>query len=132
MNKYYTAHGIVRYKNDWIILECPPSIVNYYKWWIEKFVWKKISTPLYGAHVTVLAGKHEKGLSKHPLWNKHQGQRVEFKYESKIYTDHEWFFKGKYFWLRVECPLLNQIRLELGLRPEPYHPLHLTIGVLGY
>lgn len=132
MDKFYFAEGVVRYKGDWIIVDCPHSVVNYYKWWVEKFIWKKLSTSYHGSHITVLAGKHEQGLNKHPLWGKYEGKIVEFKYHSHIYTDHNWFFKGQYFWLRVECPFLAKIRTELGLKPNLKWPYHLTVGYCGY
>lgn len=130
--KFYFAKGVIRYKGDWIIVEIPHSVINYYRFWVEKFTGKKISTSYHGCHITVLAGKHEKGLSSHPLWGKYEGKVVEFKYDSKIYTDNDWMFLGKYFWLRVECPFLNKLRTELGLKPELKWPLHATIGYRGY
>lgn len=130
--KFYTTKGVIRYKGDWIIVECPHDVVNYYRFWVQKFLGKKISTSYHKPHITVLAGKHERGLSKHPLWGKYEGKVVEFKYYSHIYTDHEWFTRGKYFWLRVECPFLEMLRLQLGLKPQLRWPLHLTVGYCGY
>jgi len=130
--KLYTAKGVLHYKGGWIVLEAPHDVVNYYKWWVERFIGKKISTSYHKPHVTVLAGKHEAGVNTHPLWGKYEGKEVVFKYESKLYTDHDWFFLGKYFWLRVHCPFLQQVRTELGLRPNLKWPLHLTIGYCGY
>lgn len=129
---FYLAKGVVRYKGGWITIEAPYDVVNYYKWWVEKFLGKKISTSYHKPHITVLAGKHEQGLDKHPLWGKYDGKEVEFKYYSTIHTDHDWFFRGKYFWLRVECSLLPVLREELGLKPNLKWPYHLTIGYCGY
>jgi hypothetical protein len=117
VNKFYFAKGKIRYKGEWIVVEAPYDIVNYYKWWVEKFIWKKISTSYHKPHITVLAGKHEKGLDKHPLWGKYEGKEVEFKYFSRIETDDRYLSYGRYFWLRVECPFLAQLRTELGLKP---------------
>jgi hypothetical protein len=129
---FYFAKGIVRYKGDWIVVECPWDVVRYYQFWVQKFIGKKITPSFHKPHITVLAGKHETGLSSHPLWGKYEGKQVEFKYYSHMHTDHKWFFKGKYFWLRVECPLLPVIRQELGLKPNLKWPYHLTIGNCGY
>jgi hypothetical protein len=130
--KFYFAKGVVRYKGDWVTIEAPYDVVNYYKFWVEKFTGKKISTSYHKPHITVLAGKHEAGGSKHTLWKKYEGQVVEFKYYSKIYTDRDWFFLGEYFWLRVQCPLIPKLREELGFKPELKWPPHLTIGYCGY
>ena len=130
--KYYTAEGTIQYKGDWITVQCPYGIVNYYKFWVEKFIGKKISTSYHSPHITVLAGKHEKGLSGHPLWKKYDGHRIEFRYDSKIYTDSPYITRGKYFWLQVDCPFLGQLRQELGLKPTLKWATHLTIGYCGY
>lgn len=132
MNNFYFAKGIVRYKGDWITVDCPHSIVNYYKWWVEKFIGKKTTTSYHRPHITVLAGKNEHGLNKHPLWGKYDGREVEFKYYSQIHTDNPWFFKGQYFWLRVECSILPKLRTELGLKPTLKWPYHMTICHCGY
>lgn len=128
MSNYYFARGIVRYKEDgWVIIETPKGIVNYYKWWIEKFTGKKISTSYHSPHITVVAAKHE--AAKNPrAWKKFDGKVVEFKYYSTLYTDE----KKEYFWLVVECPLIAEIRTSLGLNPKLKWPTHLTVGYLGY
>lgn len=129
--KFYFAKGVVRYKNDgWVVIECPFDVVNYYKWWIEKLTWKKISTSYHKPHITVVAAKHEpaKDLSQ---WKKWDGKEVEFKYYSTIYSNKE-VGADRYFWLVVECPMAATIRAELGLKPNLKWPYHLTIGYLGY
>lgn len=131
-NKFYIAKGVVRYKGDWVIIEAPLDVVNYYKFWVEKFTGKKISTSYHKPHITVLAGKYDKGCEKHPLWGKYENKPVEFKYFSEICTDNNWFNLGEYFWLKVECPLIPVLRSELGLKPYPFHHPHLTIGYRGY
>ena len=129
----YNTRGTIRYKDDgWVIVECPTTVVNYYKFWVEKFLGKKISTSYHDAHITVVSGKYEKGLQHKHAWKKYDGQTVKFRYSNEIRTDNEWFTRGKYFWLPVECKTLQKVRVELGLKPEPYHQYHLTIGYCGY
>lgn len=65
-DKFYFAKGTLRYKGEWIIVECPHSVVNYYKWWIEKFIGKKTEYESFlgpfptraaaEAHITQLKG----------------------------------------------------------------------------
>lgn len=139
MSNFYRGTGIVRYKPDgWVIVECPISIVNYYKWWIEKFTWKKISTSFHRPHITVVAAKHEpaRDLRK---WKNWDGKEVTFQYSSTIYSNRDVLTSediakghGRYFWLVVECPAAAKIREELGLKPNLKWPYHLTIGYLGY
>ena len=116
-DKFYIAKGIIQYKGEWIVVKCPHDVVNYYKFWVEKFLGKKISTSYHDPHITVLAGKHEQGLNKHPLWGKYDGKLVEFKYYSHLYTDHEWFMQGQYFWLRVSVRSLRNCASSWALSP---------------
>lgn len=133
MSDFYFAKGVVNYKKDgWVVIQCPDSIADYYSFWVRKFTGKKVSTSYWNSHLTVVPAKHEGDLTKNPLWGKHQGEIVEFKYYSQILTDHKWFFLGTYFWLRVECSMVNQIRVELGLKPNLKWPIHLTVAHRGY
>lgn len=127
MADFYFAKGKVRYKDNWVVIECSFDIVNYYKWWVEKLSWKKISTSYHKPHITVLAGKHELPKDR-TNWGKHEGKIVEFKYFTTIYTDN----KKQYYWLIVECPMVAEIRTSLGLKPNLKWPLHLTVGFCGY
>jgi hypothetical protein len=128
MSKFYFAKGIVRYREDgWVIIEAPYSVVNYYKWWVEKFIWKKTTTSYHKPHITVVAAKHAPAKNA-ANWKKYDGQVVEFKYYTTIYTDH----KKQYFWLVVESPDIAKIRKSLGLPPELKWPYHLTICYCGY
>jgi hypothetical protein len=139
MAEYYFTKGIIRYKtNDWIIIEAPNSVVNYYKWWVEKLTWKKISTSYHGSHITVLAGKHEKPRNM-AEWAKYDGKEIELKYFSTIYSREDTaeqddgrgkkiLARAQYFWLTVETPWIPKIRTGLGLKPFPKWPPHLTIG----
>ncbi len=121
MDQYYQAIGRLVYQNDgWIILYAPNSIVRYYSWWVQRLTWKKGSTPLHGAHCTVVAGKYE-DVRKHPNWKKWDGAKVPFEYSSTIYDDDQ-----HYYWLRVKCPFLSKLRQELGLKPYPKWLFHLT------
>lgn len=127
--KKYVSTGKIEYKNDgWVIMNVDKSLINYYKFWVERFAGRKLSTSYHGSHVTVVAGKYDKGLTKHPRWKEHHGELVKFQYDSYIYTDRDWFCQGEYFWLRIHCNELIQIRTDLGLKPTPFHPFHSTIG----
>ena len=118
----YSAQGILQYKKDgWLVLSTPKSICEYYKWWVEKFLWKKATLPLHGSHVTVIAGKYN-DVSSHPCWQKYDGIKLSFYYDGVIYNDDD-----GYFWIKVECPELAAIRQELGLPPQPFWPYHCTI-----
>ena len=120
---WYSAKGKLNYNGNWLILNCSNSIVNYYAWWCQRLVWKKGSTPLHLAHVTVVAGKYQ-DVSRHENWKKHQGKIVDFQYSNVIEFDKQ--KGGTYFWLPVRCEFLKQVREELGLTPYPKWQYHLT------
>jgi hypothetical protein len=130
---FYFSKGVVRYKDDgWVIIECPYGIVNYYKAYVEKRIGKKLSTSYHKPHITVLPAKHNGDFTKHPLWKKYEGKEVEFRYFTQVHTDNKWFILGQYFWLRVDCPIVAEIRSGFGLSPDLKWPAHLTIGYRGY
>jgi hypothetical protein len=134
-NQWYSFKGQVKYKDDgWVIITAPMSVANYYRTVIERLTWKKATTSLHFPHVTLVSGKHFKGLKNHPNWAKHQNEIVEVSYNNTIWSND--FvdrdkdgkeYKASYFWVRVDCPLIYKIREELGLPREHKKLPHLTI-----
>lgn len=105
----------------WMIVECPQGILDYYYYWITRKTKIRIQKPLFGSHVSVIRGEEPSKEYQH-LWRKHHEKTVTFYYE------HEVFYADNFWWLRVKCDELKDIRKELGLNPEVEHGLHLTIG----
>lgn len=120
---WYSAKGRLNYNKNWLTLDCPQSIVDYYSWWVRRLTWKKGSTPYHKAHVTCVAGKYQ-DVSHHPCWGKYHGKIVEFKYSNVIQFEKQ--KDGTYYWLLVQCDFLKHVRLELGLDKTPKFPYHLT------
>ncbi len=94
-------------------------------------IWKKLSTSYHGSHVTILPAKHNGDFRKHVNWKKYEGLTVPFEYSPIIYSN-ELVGANRYFWLKIECPMIAKIREEFGLNPKLKFPTHLTIGYLGY
>ena len=113
--------GKIRYGNSWAWVECPKDVGDYYVS-VVKWIWGiKLSPPLNGPHITLVAGRYE-NAHLHPLWRAYEGQEVEFAYSGLMY-------EGAYWWLRVfEDEQLRKFRLDLGLTPELKYPFHLTVG----
>lgn len=119
-----------RANGDWVVCETSNSIVNYYRWWIEREIlnppWAVdgivLNTSRWGAHITILDGRIPvKKEIKNQLWKKYQNQIIEFEYSPEMIKNIY------YFWVMpVRCDLFSKIRQELGLNPN-YH-FHLTIG----
>lgn len=120
----FTGYGKLHYRNNWLIIGVDESICHYYRKLISyQNRSLRFNRPKYPAHVTVIAGKHEIIKDKYKdLWNKYQDEIVEFLYDSEIVIDRQ------YFWLRVECKRIEDIREELGLTRKIPVPWHLTIA----
>ena len=78
-------------------------------------------------HISVI--RHER-ICDHPLWARHEGERVPFEYSMWLH-DNDFFF-----WLRARCQRLIDIRVELGLPahskatmpPDGTRWFHITVG----
>lgn len=124
----FKSHGILQYdpKADaskysawWCKLDVHPSIVRYYQAWIEKTHGYTVNTPIWKAHITVIRGETP---AKPWFWKKYQGEKVEFEYSPDLKSS------PLYFWLTAYSPRLEEIRTELGMKPQPRVPFHITIG----
>lgn len=113
----------------WCIVDVDKTITAYYRWWLakERHIW--LYQPSWNAHVSVVRGETISVKAQH-LWKKYHNQQIEFTY------DHVGNFKtgespvaksdGLYYWVDVHCPMLDNIRTELGLRKG--WRMHLTFG----
>ena len=120
-------NAIKRNNPWWIVVDIDRSIQKYYGHWINNIIsppWlikrKLIQTPLWGGHITVLDGRQEPPLENQQHWGKYHNLEINFEYSVEI--EHHW----KFWVLPVKCPMLNDIREELGL--DGNYPFHITIG----
>ena len=121
----FSSNGtLLYYPSWWLIVKVNEDVCRYYRNLIHFHNRRlRLNPSRDGAHITVIAGKYEKpDISHEYLWNKYQGQIIDFKYNTNIQTN------DSYFWLVVECPRIEEIRKELGLPPKILYPWHLTIG----
>ncbi len=120
MEKWYNTTGKLRYTDSgWLVLDIDNSIVKYYAYWCQKFIWRKGSFSFHGPHSTVINGKAE-DYRKSPRWKIHQGALINFQYSNIIKTDDH------YYWLSVKSERLKEIRQELGASPYPKWEYHIT------
>lgn len=122
-NKTYKYHtqGKLRYANSgWVVIDCPFDIVYYYNRVCNWLLWTngRITTPLHGAHITVVAGKYTK-VEKN--WGYRDGDVVDVWYGPLQNTT-------EYYWLPVYCPDAMDVRINLGLTAYPKFQYHLTVG----
>jgi len=114
--------NLLYYPTWWLIAKVEGDICKYYRTLVKFYNRSlKLNPPKHGAHITIIAGKYEKPSNEN-LWNKYQGDRIEFEYDPFITIDRE------YFWVEVKCKRIEDIREELGLPRTIIHPWHLTIG----
>jgi len=121
----FTGYGkLLYYPSWWLIVKVDEDVCRYYRNLIHFHNRPlRLNPSKHGAHITVIAGKYERPDEAYAsLWGKYEGERIEFKYNPEIDANDE------YFWAKVECKRIEDIREEMGLLPKILHPWHLTIG----
>lgn len=119
--------GMKRRTHNWCVINCDKEITRYYRWWMDKYInplglnGKGLCQPSWDAHISCCRGEaiHDEKLK---FWKKYQSMKVDFNYSHEVK-------RSKNFWfVEVECALIDLIRHELGLRT--FYKYHLTIGKL--
>lgn len=107
------------FQSWWMILDAHQSIPYYYRYWIKRELGHQLNAPVWRSHITVCRGEQPK---KQWNWKKYEGRKIEFEYSPEIR------FSEIYAWVPVFSKDLEEIRVELGLSPQPRVPFHWTIG----
>lgn len=117
----YSPRSHLGSNDKWLVLMCDDEISKYYRHLFNReFPWKgKLTRPVWGTHVSVIRGEKIPNMN---LWGIDSNKIVEFEYEGGVMDNNE------YYWLKVKCPYLSDIRIQYGLRPEPRFGFHLTVG----
>lgn len=132
----YEARGKLRYslkkpestQNWWLVLDCSDEVIGqYYRhlYWLDHNKGHKLCSPYWGSHVTVV--RNEEPPNKE-LWWKYEGLEVVFNYRAPVRTNKGPERFRSFWWLDVVCPRFDEIRVELGLPPNPDRTYHMTIG----
>jgi hypothetical protein len=108
------------YDEWWLLMECCPDIINYYKQMIEREMNIKLNKPMWGSHVSIIRGEEPINDLKQ-IWGYNEGMIVPFKCIKLDYNEDYW-------WLDVESDMIFDIRSSYGLQERPRFGLHLTIG----
>jgi hypothetical protein len=112
------SSGILRYSRSWLVVDCCDDLAKYYRRYIKQ---KCLVAPPYGSHITVVAGTYEKNIARES-WGKYEGVEIEFTYSHDVKYGDGWYC------LEIKSDFLSSIRLELGLKPTPKWPFHLTVA----
>lgn len=104
------------------LIETDCDLERYYAWFLEKRFNLKLNKTLRGTHISFIADRYSDTGKWEEVSKKYHNTPITFYYEIEPRSNIE------HWWLRVHCPQAEDIREELGLPREPYHPFHLTLG----
>lgn len=123
--------GMKRDTKNWCVIECDREITRYNRWWLKTEKHLLLEQPSWDAHISVVRGERLR-QDMAALWKKHQGKRIDFWYEhGDVQKSKDNDQPGYFYWVRVHCPFVDQIREELGLRTS-WKSHHMTIGRTYY
>lgn len=106
-------------KVGWYLVKADDSIGSYYKWFYSKG-FGSWNSCMNGCHVTFIAGEKDDRIITLAEMDKYIGREVSFYYTNQVWTN------GRAFWLTALAPELDDIRVELGLKPRFLY--HITLG----
>jgi hypothetical protein len=100
------------------------DIWEYYSWFLKKRFNLYLNKPLRGTHVTIINDMVDDDIYKQARDMFH-GKEIRIKYDPTHIRSN---IKG-HWWINVESDDAKNIRSVMGLSPDPYFGLHLTIGL---
>jgi len=105
----------------WLVVMCDDELSKYYRsLFYMEYPWLgKLSRPVWGTHISVIRGEK---IPNHNLWKMDEGKIIKFEYEPGVIDN------GEYYWLKVKCDYLSELREKYGLSGRPKFGFHLTIG----
>ncbi len=110
----------------WLVVMCDDEISKYYRHLFTKEYpylngekTGKLTRPVWGTHISVIRGER---IPRFDLWGLDANKIVDFEYEGGVQSN------GEYYWLKVTCPYLSELRVRYELPPYPRFGFHLTIG----
>lgn len=117
----YTPKTHLASSDRWLVLMCDDEISKYYRHlFYKEYPWLgKLTRPVWGTHISVIRGEN---VPRNDLWKMDANKLVEFEYEPGVQDN------GEYYWLKVHCDYLLDLRAKYGLQRYPKFGLHLTIG----
>lgn len=128
---YDPFRGDMKNTGNWCVINCDKEITRYYRWWLQKEKHIILNQPSWDAHISVVRGERILPKFQHK-WKHLQRMRIKFDYEhGDLQVSKDRDQPGHFYWIRVKCDTVDQIREELGLVASwKYH--HLTIGRTHY
>jgi len=117
----YSPRTHLKNADRWLVMFCDDELSKYYRHIFGKeFPHKhKLTRPVWGTHISII--RNEK-IACPNLWRMCENKIIEFEYEPGVQSNDE------YYWLKVHCDELLDLREKYGLKRDPQFGLHLTIG----
>lgn len=122
----YSPRTHLSSSDRWLVLMCDDEISKYYRHlytiaypYLNAERHGKLTRPVWGTHISVIRGEQ---VPNNKLWRLSENKIVEFTYEAGVLDN------GEYYWLKVNCPELEDLREKYGLSRYPKFGFHLTIG----
>lgn len=117
----YSPRTHLASSDRWLVVMADDEISKYYRsLFYREYPWLgKLTRPVWGTHISVIRGEK---IPNSDLWKLDENKIIEFEYEAGVEDN------GEYYWLKVHCPYLENIRKVYGLNSHPKFGFHLTIG----
>jgi len=117
----YSPRSHLGDSSKWLVMMADDEICKYYSslFKTEYPYYPMLARPIFGAHVSVIRGER---IPNHNLWKMDDNKIIEFDYEPGVEDN------GEYYWLKVKCKYLEDLREKYGLSRIPRFGYHLTIG----
>lgn len=122
----YSPRTHLSSSDRWLVLMCDDEISKYYRTLFNKEYpylnaerHGKLTRPVWGTHISVIRGER---VPNYNLWRLDENKLIEFEYEGGVQDN------GEYYWLKVKCQSLGDLREKYGLPRDPRFGFHLTIG----
>lgn len=106
-------------KAGWYMVKADDTIGSYYKWLYSR-AFASWNPCMNGCHITFISGEKDDRIVSLAEIGTYVGRKITFFYTNQVWTN------GRAFWLSSLCTELDDIRIELGLRPKILY--HITLG----
>lgn len=119
----FRSIGKIYVGNLWMILRCDHELGRYLRklYEMEFYGCRKLQRPSHGEHITIVS-KYEPVANMKTDWYYWNDMAVWF--DIDLNPSHN----GNAVWYPISSPMINLMRLDMGLTPSPFIPLHLCIG----
>jgi hypothetical protein len=123
----YSPYSHLGSNKNWLVLMADDEISRYYRFlyskqypYINSDYSNKLTRPVWGAHISIIRGEKIPNMN---LWGIDANKIIEFEYEGGAKDNKT------YFWLKVKCLYVEDLREKYGLPRCGKHGLHMTIGL---